>query len=252
MQAAPDTQFPAWRFLLAALAAFLLATALVAAVALAVAARADRGSERTLKVSGQGSASVAPDHATIVATVEVRDEDAAAALQQANRRMERVVAAVRDAGVEKDELSTSNVQTHRAFDEGPRRPGDEASWVATITLAVEIDELELAGAVLGAASRAGAQQVSGPAYTVRDPAAAYEQALEQAMQEAEDKARAIAAAAGTEVGEVRAVVQHQDQGGRPFAARAETAAAADAGEVTLTPGEIEEVRARVTVTYELG
>lgn len=208
----------------------------------------DPRERRTLRVSGEGMVLVAPDHATVGATVEGRHADARAALQEANRRMRGVLRALADAGVDEDQLTTTSVQTRREH-RGPREaePGD---WVATIGVRVEIDDLELVGDVLAAASSAGAQHVDGPAYTVRDPAAAYRRALDQAMDRARAKAETLADQAGSDIGDVLTVEEARELHPTYASTTALMAGAADAESIAVTPGETEQVRARVTVTFE--
>lgn len=228
----------------------------IALLAAAVLTRVGDSDEppRTIRVSGSGEAFIAPDHATVTATAEARDPAAEVALKEADKRMERVLAAVRDVGIDDDQLTTAGVQTHR--EHRPPRPvdGDEREqprdWVATITLRIEIDDLDLAGRVLAAANEAGAQRITGPAYSVREPQAAYADALEQAMRDARDKADTIAKQAGAEVGEVRTV----EEGDRPGPVYGATTAAAGAdmerSEIDVRPGETERVQATVTVVFE--
>lgn len=211
----------------------------------------DRGDASGLvQVAGEGMVLVAPDHATITATAEGRDAESAVALRQADERMERVLAAVRELGIDDDDISTDAVRTQREFvaptPEGRDEPGD---WVATIALRIELDDLELVGKVLAAVNRAGAQQVSGPSYSVRDPDAAYERALDEAMDQARAKADAIASAAGTSIDDVHAVEEARRE--LPGFERATTAAADASGsaEIDVTPGETEQIRASVTVSY---
>lgn len=232
----------------AAVVTAVMATAVAVLAATVVMRVVDaREPDRTIRVSGEGIAIVAPDHATVRATAEGRHADSKAALDAANDRMERVLDAMRELGIDDDDLSTTAVRTHRQIE----RRGEPGDWVASITLTVEIDDLDLVGAVLGAASDAGAQQIDGPAYTVRDSSKAYEKALTEAMDDARDKAQAIARRSGTSVGDVRTVVEGQTA--RPQYAAQTTMARAEGAvdsDLAVTPGEREQVRATVTVMWD--
>ncbi len=236
---------------IAAIVTAIMAVAIAliaAAVLLRVGDRSD--ADRLIRVGGEAVVLVAPDHATITATAEGRDADSKTALRQANERMERVIAAVRALGISDDDISTEAVRTHRERDFRPDADRDEpGDWVATIALRIELDDLDLVGGVLAAVSDAGAQQVSGPNYSVRDPDAAYEQALTKAMDQAREKADAIAKTSGTSVDAVHAV--QEAERGMPAIARATMASADAAGsaEIAVNPGETEQVRASVTVSY---
>lgn len=194
-----------------------------------------------ITVVGTGSAEAVPDVAEWSFGVQTSGESAAAALSANSETMEGVVAALRDAGIEEDDLRTEQVSVYpRTSDDGSTVTGYEASNTVRAT----IRSLERAGATVDAAVAAGANQVYGPTLTVSDGRAQYAAAVEAAFEDARARAEAIAEHAGFGLGDPVAIVE--GGGGRDLAV-AEAAAA----DVSVQPG-VQEVSATLTVTFAVG
>jgi uncharacterized protein len=227
---------------IAAVAALVLAAAALAGVGLPEAARSEQGTPaRGITVSATGEVEAAPDRAALELGVETQAPSAQSALAQNAERLNRVLAALRKAGVVKDDLKTSQVSLW------PQREGDGSTvtgYQATNTVSAEL-EVEEAGAAIDAAVGAGANVVSGPALSVDERDALYREALAKAVEAARAKADAVAGAAGVSVGRVTAVVESAGDDQPPIAYEAARAMP------TATPIEpgTEEIAATVTVTF---
>ena len=118
--------------------------------------------------------------------------------------MEHVVAALRDAGISRDDLQTEQVSVWpRTSDDGVSIVGYDASNTVRAT----IRDLDRAGGIVDAAVAAGANQVYGPSLTVSDAEAHYRAAVDAAFDDARARAEAIAEKAGVTLGAPVAIVE---------------------------------------------
>jgi uncharacterized protein YggE len=227
-----------------------ITTALAALLLLAVAAFAGVGRPETaggasdpppagITVTGVGHAETAPDEAEFSLGITTKGETARAALTANSASMHELIAALKDAGVASKDVKTQDVSVGPSYEE-------RGGYVARNSVSVRIRDLERAGAVLDAASRAGANDVYGPNLSRSNRDALEAKALADAMANARNRAKALADAAGKPLGEVTAIVENGGAEPGPIYAMAERAAA-DA-KAPIEPGT-EEITATVTVTF---
>jgi uncharacterized protein YggE len=117
-------------------------------------------------------------------------------------------------------------------------------------VAVELNNLTQIGPVVDAGLRAGANQVEGIQFRLKDDLPVREQALKQAVAEARRKAEVMAEALGVRLVAVQEVTESGvsvlDRVG--FAGGVAMAAAREATPTPVSPGQLE-VSANVTVKY---
>jgi uncharacterized protein YggE len=168
------------------------------------------------------------------------------ALSDNSEAMRRVLDALRNAGVARDDLRTEQVSVYpRTSDDGRSIVGYDASNSVTAT----VRDLDRTGAIVDAAVAAGANQVSGPSLTVSDAEAKYADAVAAAFDDARARAEAIAAKAGVALGAPLAIVDGGSEGMPvPYYERAVAGAAVD---VPVEPG-VQEVGATLTITFAIG
>jgi len=229
---------------IAAVAALVLAAAALAGVGLPEEARSDQGPPaRGITVTASGKVESVPDTAALEVGVETQASNAKDALAQNGDRLKRVLDALRKAGVDKDDLQTSQVSLWPEHtSEGTTITGYRATNTVSAKLAVE-----KAGGAIDAAVEAGANVVSGPMLAVDERDAFYRDALKNAVKAGRAKAEAIADAAGVKVGRVTAVVESAgyEQPPMPYAAQARDAVASS---TPIEPGK-QQIEATVTVTF---
>jgi len=198
-----------------------------------------------ITVVGTGSVRTVPDVAEWSFGVQTSGDTAAAALGANSEAMDRVIAALRDAGVAKDDLRTEQVSVYpRTSDDGRSIVGYDASNTVRAT----IRNLDQAGAIVDTAVGAGANQVYGPSLTVSDAEAQYGAAVDAAFDDARARAEAIAAKAGVTLGAPVAIVETGGGGVVPYYGRAVAEAAA--ADVAVEPGT-QDVGATLTVTFAI-
>lgn len=161
-------------------------------------------------VTGDSVVQAQPDTAILSISVVTQSRRALDAQADNANKSDAVIRAVKAAAGAGAEIKTGgySLQPQRVYKENqpPTIVGYEARNAVTVTLA----DLTKVGAVIDAASQAGANNVDGIAFTLRKDRAARTQALTEATREAVAKAQAIAQALGARV--VR-VVEVQEGGG---------------------------------------
>lgn len=150
--------------------------------------------EVLLRVSATGDAETRPDLATFSAGVSSIGATSEAATAANNTKMNAVMAAVEKLGVKRDDTQTQALTVNR-IDYGRNRGQYEASN----TVSVKVRKIDSAGQVIGAATQAGANIVSGPNLTVDDREAASLSAYAAAYKAARARADTYAKAAGLKV-----------------------------------------------------
>jgi uncharacterized protein YggE len=168
-------------------------------------------SKRTTRVSVTGDSIVQaqPDTVIITAGVVTQAKNALAAQQQNATKTEAVVRALKAAAGTGAEVKTSgySLQPQRVYRENqtPTITGYEARNMVTVTTS----DLQKVGNIIDAASQAGANDIPGISFTLRQDRPARDQALHQATSEAMGKAQVIAKALG---GRVVGIAEVQEEG----------------------------------------
>jgi uncharacterized protein YggE len=159
--------------------------------------------------------------------------------------MDRVLAALKSAGVDKSDVKTQGISVSPSYAEEGRIDGYEARN----SVSVKIHDLPSAGKVLDAASNAGANEVYGPSLSRSDQDELQAKALRDAVADARMKAEALADAAGVELGPVTAITEGFGGGPEPYYAAGAERLTADKA-APIEPGT-QDVQATVTVTFAI-
>jgi uncharacterized protein YggE len=231
---------------IAAAALLVLAVAALAGIGVPeTAGGASDDPREGITVTGVGHVNAVPDEAQLSLGITTKGQSARAALTANSSRMQRLIAALKAAGVDERDIKTQDVSVGPNYDGGAEKTD---GYTATNSVSVRIRELDRAGAVLEAASQAGANQVYGPALTREDREGLEQKALEGAVANARKRAQTLANAAGVDVGRVTAIVESVQQPGVLYEARA--AMDSTSTEVPIEKGT-EEIQATVTVTFAI-
>jgi hypothetical protein len=167
--------------------------------------------ETLLTVSGTGRAESRPDQALFTAGLENIAPTAQAASARANEAVGRIVAALKQLGVEEKDVQTSSLSISRI---GYGR--DRGRFQASNQVTVKVRNVDKAGEAIAAATAAGANVLSGPNLSVADPQAATLSAHGAAYRAARAKADAYAKAAGMRVVRVVAIQDGGEGGAMPM------------------------------------
>lgn len=233
-----------------ALAGIPLLTAILAVPAFAQRGDRDRPEIPLLTVNGTGEARVSPDVATVRLGITRQTSTAQAAQSQVNEVAQAILTAVTRTGVDRKQIQTSQLTLHPVY--APQKPENPVppmivAYRATNVVTIRVEDMAKSGQVIDAGLKAGANELQGITFGLKDDTEAREQALRQAAREAQSKARVIAESLGVRLG----LVQEIQEGGvsiqQPYFANAMMARAEGAA-TPVSPGEIT-VNASVTVRY---
>jgi uncharacterized protein YggE len=198
-----------------------------------------------IAVVGSGTARAVPDVADWSFGVQSDAETASAALNAASEATRRIIGALGDEGIAKEDLRTEQVSLYpRTTDDGRAVIG----YSATSSVHATVRDLGKAGSIVDAAVEAGANQVYGPSLRVADNRAQYRAAIEAALDDARARAQALAAKAGITLGGPVAIVE--SGGGTPGPVYDRGLAEAGGAGVPIEPG-VDEIAATLMVTYAI-
>lgn len=218
----------------------LLAGALVLGLMTGASAMADESRQpRTLSLTGHGEVRIAPDLATVAAGVSSNAKTAGEALAANTADMEKVMAALKAAGIAETDIQTSSFMVQPRYDyyndgRTPRLTGYDVSNTVTVTLR----KLETLGVVLDQLVQAGANQIHGVSFGVDKPDAALDEARKQAVADARHKAEIYATAGNIRIGKVLSIAEGSSgQPPVPIVRARMMAAEAAASPVPIAAGE---------------
>ncbi len=243
---AGDEIAPMITFRYATAAAFLAAGLLTTPAAFASTPAGYAGfvaDDAKITVIGNGAVSAAPDRMRLQAGVEVRRASAGAAFGDARKAAAKLRAALLGAGVDEDDLRTSEISLGPEYDDYPKVAGYRAGQGVEVL----VRNLDRADRVVDAVASAGEEaRLSGISFEIGDPARALAAAREAAYKDAAAKARQYARLAGRRLGRVVSV--HEDGEGRaPIPFEGVHLMAADK---SISPGR-QSVGVNVTVVFQL-
>lgn len=174
--------------------------ALLAASALALPATGLAAAEVALKADGPvielsvyESVSVAPDIATIGAGVTTEAPTATEALRQNSAEMTKVIAKLKALGIAEKDIQTTGINLNARYDY------DQASqrsvfrgYQAANRVSVILRKIDRAGEVLDALVAAGANDLSGPSFSIENDEAAKDAARKRAIERVQARVKAYA------------------------------------------------------------
>lgn len=231
-------------------AVLALLPALIPGVTAAQAVAEPPSAETLLTVSAQGRVSRVPDVATIRAGVTTQGTTAAAALADDAARMNRVLAALRAAGIAPNDLTTAAVSLQPRYRYVDGQPPAVVGYEASDTVSVRFRDVARAGRVLDALVAQGANQIDGPTLSLEHPDAALDEARADAVKRARARAELYAAAAGLRVERIVSISEEGEEAAPPPVYRVRAQPLAAAPSTQLLPGEAD-VTATVSVRFVL-
>lgn len=214
-----------------------------------------------LSIEATGKVSSKPDVATFVAGVATTGKTAGEALSANSAAMNRVIAAVKKAGIADRDIQTSNLNVQPVYAENnpnqPRPVVDELAdqtprivgYRANNQVLVKQRNLKDFGKVIDTLVTSGANQVSGPNFQITEEDTALDTARRDAVAKARARAQLYASAAGLNV--KRIVSINEGTSYRPMPQMEYARASMDkAGSTPVEAGEVE-LQVNVSVVFEL-
>lgn len=185
--------------ILSAAVAAVSATAAIPAVAQVPAQPVAMVDGTILDVTAIGKTTRTPDVATIRAGVVTQAPTAAAALADNAGRVNRVLAALKSAGVADRDVQTATISLQPQYRYGENVPPVITGYQASNAVSVRFRDVARSGTILDALVRVGANQIDGPNLSIDKPDAALDEARADAVAKARARAEVYARAAGLRV-----------------------------------------------------
>jgi len=245
------------RIVLMILALFLAVQAIVAIKSLDT----PNISYNSITVIGEGEVVSIPDIANFSFAVSADAKTVSEAQTQVTEKMNAVLAALKDQGIEDKDIKTTNYSvypkyTYTAGVCGPTYcpPSQQVldGYTASHNVSVKVRKTEEVGDALAAVGDKGATDISSVSFTTDDPDQLTEDARAKAIADARAKAKVLAKDLGVRL--VRVVSFYENSGPRPYLEMAYGMGGDGAVKATPTPslptGE-NKTTVSVSVTYEI-
>lgn len=205
----------------------------------------------TIVTTGEATIRRAPDLAFVTAAVETRAKNPRDAQKLNADAMTAVQQRIAASGIARDAVRTTGYSIQQEFDftNGRRVPRE---YVARNGVEVRVDAIDKTGDILDAVVAAGATNVNGVRFELKDRDAVEREALKEAVGNARARAEAMAAGAGRTIDRVLRIDDAPQPRGTPAPQPMYRTMAADAA-AAPTPIEagLIEVRAQVTLTVAI-
>ena len=204
-----------------------------------------------LDITASGEVTRVPDVAVISAGVVTRQQTASSAIQENSSRMERVLAALKKAGVAERDVQTSSLSLSPEYRYQENQPPQLVGYTASNQVSIRFRDIRNSGKILDALVAEGANQINGPSLTIDKPEAALDEARQQAIANGRARAELYARTLGKRVARVVSV---SEGGGNypvpppmPVMMEARMAGQAD---TKVVPGE-QKLQVSVSMVFDL-
>ena len=203
-----------------------------------------------LEVSATGEATRVPDLAIISAGVATRQTTASAAIQENAARMDRVLSALKRAGIEERDIQTSSINLNPEYRYQDNRTPQLVGYSASNQVSIRFRDIRNTGKILDALVAEGANQINGPTLTIERPEAALDEARTQALANARARAELYARSLGMRVARVLSVSEASMGFIPPRSAGMDRGMVANEAATQIVPGE-QTLNISLTVSFEL-
>jgi uncharacterized protein YggE len=202
-----------------------------------------------LDINATGEVTRVPAIAVISAGVVSRAPTATGALQDSANRMNRVLAALKTAGVADRDVQTSNVSLNPEYRYPQNQAPQLVAYTASNSITVRFRDIRNAGKILDALVREGANQINGPTLTIDKPEAALDEARAKAIAIGRARADLYARSLGMRV--VRVVSVDESGGSYPVPPPMPVMARAyESAQTKIEPGE-QKLQVNLAMVFEL-
>lgn len=235
--------------------ATLLTLAITAIVIVALWKTNESNQQDRFSVTGTGTVYAKADIANLQVGLRTGTKSTPAlATSESTKKMNDVIAALKDLGVEEKDIKTTGYSLNPVYNYTNQRGQELVGYEVTQNLTLKIRDLAKIGDIIAKTTEKGANQIGGISFTIDDEFALKNQARELAIEKAKEKAELIARQSGMKLGEVKSVYESQEQA--PIAyAYSNAKLDMGAGEARISSPEIQsgqnEVKVEVTLVYEV-
>lgn len=211
--------------------------------------------ERTIAISAEGKVEAVPDIATLNFSVVSQGKDARTIEDSNTKKMNDVIAFLKEQGVSERDIKTTNYNLSPQYDYS--RSSDQigvpypiVGYVLTQTLTVKVRQLDKVGAVLEGAVSRGVNESGGVSFDIEDLDELKAQARAEAFSKAREKAEVLVAQSGTRIGKIVSISESDSYMPYPYAYGMGGALERDVAVPKIEPGT-QDIRITVNVVFEL-
>ncbi len=207
----------------------------------------------TISATGSASEARAPDQAEVSFGVQATAKTSEEAQDTLNRQMERVIAAVKETKLPGLVTQTQGLSLYPEYEQERNNARSSTPRIigyrCSNSVHARTSEVGKVGKIIDAAVAAGANQVMGISFSLKDDADAKRDAIRKATTDARAKAQAMADALGVSLGRVMQATTGGVQA-RPYRYNMPMDMALRESSATATPVEAGEVSVIADVTVE--
>jgi uncharacterized protein YggE len=203
-----------------------------------------------LDVTATGEVTRVPDVAIISAGVVTRAATATAAIRDASERMQRILAALKRAGVEDRDVQTGSIGLNPEYRYPENQAPQLVAYNASNQLTIKFRDISRAGKILDALVSEGANQISGPTLSIDKPEAALDEARAKAVASGRARAELYARSLGLHVVRIVSVSESGGYAVPPPAPPVPMMAAESRAYTKIEPGE-QKLQVTLAMTFEL-
>ncbi|MEK7648665.1 MAG: SIMPL domain-containing protein [Patescibacteria group bacterium] len=223
-------------------------------------------SKRTFNANGEGKVIAIPDVAQLTFSVITEGGKNLSDLQKDNTtKMNAITDFFKSKKVDPKDIQTQSYSVnprYQYFNCPPPKSDQESSvcpppeingYTISQTVLVKIRELNSIGDSISGAVDKGANNVSGPDFTIDDPTLLEHRALTEAIKVAKDKAQKLSEVGGYKIGKLISISEESDRP-YPYQGMASYDLGGGSAELKAAPSiqaGSQEVRVNVTLTYEI-
>ena len=207
-------------------------------------------SEKQLIVQGSSTITLTADYASLNLGVNTKGATVEEAHSANNAVMEKIIAAIKEQGVEDKDIVTSSFNVYPIYNYEYNKLSDTetvSGYQVDNMLMVTVRDISKVSQIMDAAMASGANQSYGINFGSSKQAQAYDTALQEAVKEGIRKAELLAAASGKKLGEL-VKMEEKENSYSTYAPSAKYEVADAAAGTPILSGEIT-VYATTTLTY---
>ena len=204
-----------------------------------------------LNVSSSAEATRIPDIARISAGVVTQGADSNSALRANAAQMDRVMTAIKKAGIAERDVQTSGVNLNPQYKYEDNKAPQIIGYQASNTVNIKVRDISKLGTVLDGLAAQGANQINGPMFSIDQPEPVYDQARMDALKKAQMRAETYAKALNLRVVRIVSIDENNNGGFQPMAVLSAAPRAAKEFSSPISPGETT-LSVTLNLVFELG
>ena len=174
--------------------------------------------KNTITLSGHGEVQAVPDIANVYFAVEGRGVTQAAASEEVNTKIKKVMDFLRSQDIEERDIKTEGYNSYPRYSNPepcplyyspdgvmppcPRGESKIIGYTVSESVTVKIRKVDDASLVIDGLNEIGVNNMSGPNFTIDDEEAFKREARKEAIEEAKEKARILADDLGVDLGRI--------------------------------------------------